>query len=175
MEHRFLTILTTLVLLTTLLGCKSEDPNPELKDPIYSDLKKRTEEAEKAAASSKAEIEALELALSKSAPITLEKKNIEKDLQKTRREYSRASQEQRYFRIRMERRQVEDKINYRRALASEKPWPDPEEYKKYLKNIELRQINRNWNARVPKLQDRLESYKVPKATAVPRGTENEEE
>lgn len=144
-----------LICFLALLGCKKEDPNPELKDPIYADLLRRNTEFTKVNEESKANVKNLVEQLAKAEANSIGKKDIERDLAKAR-ELSQYSDEQaRYYRIRAERRKVVAKIAYKEAFAADKPWPDPREYSDYLTNIRLNEASRNWNKRVPKLQDRL--------------------
>jgi hypothetical protein len=51
----------------------------------------------------------------------------------------------------MDKRQIYSKLAYEKAFLAGEPWPDPKEFKSYTKNKELRSVNLNWNARVPKL------------------------
>lgn len=50
---------------------------------------------------------------------------------------------------------------YLEAFAAGREWPDPAEYSDYLVNMRLHEVSLNWNARVPKLQDRLPAAKAP--------------
>lgn len=148
------TLIFLIVLCTQLLGCKKEDPNPELMDPIYSDLLKRATESQKAFDDAKVKIETLRQDLSKAEPNSIDVKDIQKELAKMELQKLRAEQEARYFRIRSERRKFEDRIEYKKAFAKNEEWPNKREYSDYLVNIRVREINLNWNSRVPKLQDR---------------------
>jgi hypothetical protein len=140
-----------------LFGCKSEDPNPELLDPIYKDLLSRTDEATKSLEEHTVRRKELELFLETAEPNTIDLKKARLELIKVRNWQRRAEQQASYFRIRAERRKIEDRRNYKIAFQNNQPWPDKAEYSGYLVNKRLHEVNLNWNARVPKLADRTSS------------------
>jgi hypothetical protein len=153
---RFLgTVLMISVL--ALVGCKKEDPNPELLDPIYKDLEKRSSESQKSWDEDIAKIKELREKLEKAEPNTIDKKNVLRDLDKASKSLIQSEQNAKYYKIRLQRRLLVDRLTYKEAFAKDQPWPDPKEYSDYLVNIRLNNVNLNWNARVPKLQSRLES------------------
>jgi hypothetical protein len=145
-----------------LSGCSQEDPNPELKDPIYTDLSKRAADYQKQADDATVKVKNLRESLDNAEPNTIDVKDIRKDLLKTQVELTGTSQLAHYYKIRADRRKVVDKIEYRKALQSKAVWPDPHEYSDYLVNIRLNEIDLNWGKRVPKLQDRISKYNDPK-------------
>jgi hypothetical protein len=168
-----LTLIFLVCLCTQLLGCKKEDPNPELMDPIYSDLLKRATDSQKAFDEATAKLVTLQENLEKAEPNSIDVKDIQKEIAKTEAQKLRASQESLYFKIRSERRKFEDRIEYKKALAKDQPWPDKHEYSDYLVNIRLREINPNWGARVPKLQDRMTASAPPKKAEAAGGEKAE--
>ncbi len=137
-----------------LVACKKEDPTPELRDPIYSDLQKRAADSKKAFEEASAQLAELRISLEKQEPNSIELKDVQKDIQKHEAMVLRSDQEARYYRIRSDRRKFEDRIEYKRAVSKNQPWPNQNEYSDYLVNIRLREINLNWGARVPRSQDR---------------------
>lgn len=145
----------TLVSMFALSGCKKENPNPELLDPIYSDLEKRASEAQKSFEDQAKKIEDAQNKLEKAEPNSIELKNAQRDLIKARHASEEFEQKARYFKIRAQRRLLVDRITYKQRFAKNEPWPDPHEYSDYLLNIRLREVPLNWAARVPKLNDRL--------------------
>lgn len=145
------------LMMVLLAGCSKEDPNPQLRDPIFQDLEKRANEHQKAKDEAEKQLLDLKTKLAKAEPNTLGKRDIEKDIRKNEHLALESSQWALYYKIRTERRRIVDKLAYGEALANKKPWPDPNEYSEYLVNRRLVEANRNWNARVPKLQSRLPS------------------
>lgn len=158
-----------LMVIFTVAGCRKEDPNPENLDPIYKDLKARSDNYEKELEETKKSIAELRKDLEKAEPRSIELKNIQRDLAKTQAKHDGADQLFRYYKIRAERRRLMGRKAYRAAFAQNKEWPDPREYSDYLVNMRLHEVNLNWNARVPKLKDRTPAKVInpaqkPKAT-----------
>lgn len=172
MKRFNLALIFLFCLSTQILGCKKADPTPELMDPIYSDLLKRATDAQKGLDEANAKLVSLHEELEKAEPNSIDLKDIQKEIAKTRAQKLRADQEARYFKIRTERRKFEDRIEYKKAFAKGQPWPNKHEYSDYLVNIRLREINLNWGARIPKLQDRtaasISSHK-PEGGEPPKG------
>jgi hypothetical protein len=169
MIRSILQLVLALVLSTALAGCKKEEPNPELLDPIYKDLEARHAAYSKNVEESKAKIPVLEESISKAEARSIDLKNFEKELSKEKLKLMNSEQLARYYRIRAERRKLTDRIEYKKAFAADKVWPDPHEYSDYLVNIRLQEANRNWGARVPKLQDRMPGSAPAKPKAPAEG------
>lgn len=144
-----------------IVGCRSEDPNPELRDPIYQDLKKEAAATEKAYEDAKKAKEAAYLAMVEAPARTIELKDAEKDYWKAVKLVDSLATASKYLSIRAERRRIEARVSYQRAFIAKKEgeWPDKDEYSGYLTNRRLREAPLNWNKRVPKLQDRIPSSK----------------
>lgn len=158
---RRLKIFFTLILALPLLqACERPDPNPELKDPIYRDLKDRAKGFEKSAGDIEKSLEDLKDAVDKAEPRSL-------DLIKAEREYSRAreqlltlEQKARYYKIRAERRKLEGRAAYKKAFAKGEKWPKPEEHQKYLSYLKLKEAPRDWGARVPSMANRFQGKRL---------------
>ncbi len=143
-----------LMLCLSLLGCRKEDPNPELKDPIYKDLEARAKSYAAEYDAGKIQVKTLREDLAKVEARSIERKNVLKELSQAEAKLVGAEQLARYYKIRAERRRLMGRQAYREAFARGEDWPNPREYSDYLVNRRLHEINMNWNARVPKLQDR---------------------
>jgi len=157
-EHRRLSILLT-ILLVTLVGCKSENPNPELLDPIYADLKKEAEAAGKAIEAELKERESAQIAISKAPPNSMELRDAEKMYWKSNKKIEVLRPIELYYKIHAERRRVEGRAAYRMAFSKGGAWPDPAEFQGYETNKRLRSADRNWSKRVPKLASRVPASK----------------
>ncbi|HMN66953.1 MAG TPA: hypothetical protein PKC28_00280 [Bdellovibrionales bacterium] len=155
--NRLLSLTTCLAAVICLSGCRQEDPNPELKDPIFKDLETRAAAHLKAVEEGKAQIAALKESMAKTEPNSIDMKNVRRDLAKTEKKLIDDDQMARFFKIRAARRKVEGRLAYREAFLREEEWPKPSEYSDYLVNIRLRSVPLNWNTRVPKLQARMPS------------------
>jgi len=157
-----------LILLFTfglgLIACAKEDPIPEERDPIYQDLLKREAEHTKMAEEATAKVKELREQLEKAEANSIEKKDIARDLAKHTAGKLDHEQWSRYYKIRLGRRKVVDRITYRQAFAAQKDkeWPNPKEYEDYLANRRLVEVSRNWGSRVPKLQDRVAAASAAK-------------
>lgn len=163
-----------LLALLVLSGCSQEDPNPELRDPIFSDISKRAADYQKQADDATIKVKSLRESLNKAEPNSIDVKDIRKDLLKAQVELTGTSQLAHYYKIRADRRKIVDKIEYKKSLQSKTDWPDPHEYSDYLVNIRLHEIDLNWGKRIPKLQDRISNYNNPKREAASKPKEGGE-
>jgi hypothetical protein len=157
-----------------LCACSKEDPNPELRDPIFQDLEKRHADQDKAAEEASKNLGELKIKLEKAEDNSIEKKDIQRDIAKNQKIFNISSQLAHYYKIRTERRKIVDKLVYKEALAAKKDWPDPHEYSDYLVNRRLVEASRNWAQRVPKLTDRIPSSTKPSAKPNPKAEKKEE-
>jgi hypothetical protein len=162
MKFRFSQLALLTLVCLTLVGCRKEDPQPELKDPIYKDLNTRAGDYEKAVTEGQTQVKDLRLAIEKTEANTIEFKNVQRDLAKAEKKLLGDEQLARYYKIRAERRKFMGRRAYREAFAAGREWPDPSEYSDYLVNMRLREVSMNWNKRVPKLQDRIPAAKTDK-------------
>lgn len=128
-----------LLIFIALLGCTKLDPNPELKDPIFKDIENELAGARK----EKEELEKLVLEANEEYKKVLPqsgqykiKLNAVFDLEK---KIQIADQKIHYLLVRLDSRKYQANVDYRKAYASSKEWPDPAEYKKYVmeKNLSL--------------------------------------
>lgn len=128
--------------------------NPEIKDPIYSDLKKMADEySKKVVDTQKSKAEAYKKFL-ETPENTLDKKLELRNYMKVKKEYEKAKDMAQYYQIRMERRKMEGRLAYLESYEKKEEWPKPEEYKAFLTNQKLRNSPLQWDARVPKNADR---------------------
>lgn len=145
------------VLLPVLVGfllqtsCKSENPNPELLDPIYLDLVKLHKNTKKEWEDElKKEPEILK-GLSEATPRTREVKAAKKELSAYKKKVIQLEQMTKYYEIRAEHRRLVSRKQYRIAFKKGEAWPNPKDYEYYLQNQKLRAADLNWQSRVPKL------------------------
>lgn len=138
----------------TLSGCKKEDPNPELKDPIFSDLSKRAKDFEAEYTSLSTEVAELRKKLASAPEHSMERKDYLSKISRNLPKLRHSDQMRVYYKIRADRRKLEARIAYKKAFQAEKEWPDPKEFEDYKTAKSVREINPNWNARVPKLHER---------------------
>ena len=159
-------LLSTMFLVTFLVACKEEPPNPtpELLDPIYLDIQTQRD--------SKANF--LEIS-KKSLKQTFEEWRTEPRVQqavkkrkrgryfKEQRDIRKLEQEVAYLDLALLSRKEKARRSYLKAFKAKKPWPDPNEYKVYKRLNELNSVSRRWDDRVPTLDDRVEKYEASRA------------
>lgn len=163
-----------LAMLLLLIGCKKEDPNPELLDPIYKDLDGRAGAAQKSLDDELKKQADLKISLEKAEPNSIDLKNATRDLEKSQHLSLEFDQRARFYKIRAKRRLLVDRITYKAAFAKGETWPDPREYSDYQVNTRLMEAPRNWGLRVPKLKDRLVSSHGEDAKAKEKSPKGEE-
>lgn len=145
--------------LAVLTACEEKPlPNAELRDPIYNDL-----------VLIQASLEKEEAALRKQAYRTRDQWKSAKP-QSGHAKYFRAKhfremkrtrqllQKIKYYKLRQETRKLEARKAYLKAFRAKEPWPDPKEYERYEHAKSLKNAPRNWDKRVPRLQDRIDAY-----------------
>lgn len=165
-EHSYwisrLSKLFVLAICLLLPACKSEDPNPQLKDPIYNDLVKEYANAQSLVEKEEKKLEGLEKDLFKAEVRTIERRSAQKDIDNSHAALRKYQQQAEYFRIAIIKREVEARAGYKRAFASEKEWPDKKEYENYKQDLKMRAVSRNWSERVPRPQNPLNEVKEAK-------------
>ncbi len=143
-----------LIFSVFLLGCEKREPTPELKDPIYLDIRTQQGLAEKAVAASNAKIAELKGELSAALPQTGQIKLLQRRIFQFEKERDIYQQQVKYWIIRLEDRAKQARIDYNKAYVDKKPWPNPKEYEVYLSEKKLRLAKIEWDAK-----QRLEDYK----------------
>jgi hypothetical protein len=148
MKAAYLCLLTPCFLLFS--SCDKPVPNPETLDPIYADLVKQYEQAQKETDSEKVELAKTIDEISKyESRDPAKRKAIQQKYQ--REKHVRGLEERTtYFKIRSEQRLEFDQKDYLKAYYAKKPWPDPEQFKSYSEVKKLQSDSRNWDDRVPK-------------------------
>jgi len=160
-EHSFFRLVCLFILFVSIQGCRQEDANPELSDPIYLDLVKELNTLKSTKEDIEKKIIAAEKELSKSAPRTIDRKNAENELKRQLTQLGVIDQQHEYYKIRTERRRVEGRRSYRIAFEKKEEWPDPKEFDAYKTNKKLYYASKNWNERVPKTNHNQKQYDLP--------------
>jgi hypothetical protein len=139
-----------LITIVGLIGCKTEDKEPHLSDPIYSDIQKLMRKAEEEAQAEAAKAEAAEIQYNKAEVRSIDRKTLKNDLNKAKEAHQKALQMAEYYRIKLKLREAEAKMAYKRAFIAGEDWPQPKEYESYLLQKKLRETSRNWSNHLPK-------------------------
>lgn len=167
MEHSYwisrLSKLFVLAICLLLPACKSEDPNPQIKDPIYNDLVKEYANAQSAVEKEEKKLSGLEKDLLKAAVRSIERRSAQKDIDNSHTALRKYQQQAEYYRIAVIKREVESRASYKRAFAADKEWPDKKEFEDYKQDIKMRSVSRNWSERVPRPQNPLNENKEAKS------------
>jgi len=142
------------LILFGLSGCRKEEPNPEMMDPIYSDLQNKQKSVESSLEEEKKKLEKALGDVAAAIPNTLDLQNALRDRDHSQAAIVGLQQKLHYYNIRVERRRVEDKYNYHLAFVANKDWPDKKEYEEYLTQQRLQEAPRSWDAHIPKMWDR---------------------
>ena len=149
-----------------LAGCNSEDPNPELRDKIYLDLKQELESHKALLEEHKGYLKESKEKYESSKPHSVERVAARRDIKKRKEQIKEYDAQVKYLEIRTERRMYLARRSYKLARAKGEKWPDEQEYEHYLINKKLVNANLDWGRRVPKLFKASSKYN-PKKYDVP--------
>lgn len=145
----FITTTGVLVIMISF-GCSRPNPNPELIDPIYSDLLQRSAVAKAGADTKKAEIKKLKEEIAELPARDPTKRKLQEDLSKNEMLLVVADQEGLYYEIRANQRKTYAREEYAKAFEAGKPWPDPKDYETYKIQRKLKDAPREWTGKVAK-------------------------
>ncbi len=153
-----------------LTSCEKSDPNPHLSDEIYKDYQSEFDIAKKALETTEKEHDKLLVEKSKVVPQTGQIKFVQKKIYDNERQIESLKQQVRFFTIKLELRQAEDKQRYEESRHGGRPWPDSAELDSYKSTIKFQREKIAW--------DRNKGMKkiVPRGTpAAPASPEHGEE
>lgn len=131
-------------------GCRSQNPTPEVLDPIFADLNQRSSVAKAAAEGAKADITSMRDELAALPPRDPTRRKLLQDLSKKELQFVVAEQDALYFEIRAQQRKDYARDEYLKAFNAGKDWPDPKDFEAYKLQRKLAESPREWNNRVPK-------------------------
>ncbi len=153
------------VLLAILLSfsCSKRDPNPELKDEIYSDLLAEREIMSKSVEAAEKELADLEKTIKEAVPQTGQAKSFSAKYFEGKNAFEKLKQQKQYFDIKVEERKLDVQDRYAESLRKDgRKWPDPEEVKIYKAKLKLYRDKITWDKNKGIVKN------------VPRGTEKKE-
>ncbi len=149
-------ILSLVITLFLLTSCDKPDPNPELKDPIYSDLQSQFDSTKKALEGEIKLLEGHQHDIEMVTPQSGEIKTVQKKITDSRNQINKLEQEKAYLLLKVESRKNSDIIAYSKAYKKKEPWPNPNELKSYKIEQKLRSAKRTWSAK-----DRIKELNPP--------------
>jgi hypothetical protein len=136
------------------LGCSRPDPQPELQDPIWNDLRAQLGVTRKNIEDFRKLLEEHQAVVAQVKVQTGQIKYAEKRVWETKKYLETLYQQEKYWLLRIAERQVRTRANYLKAFKEGKPWPDKEEISQYMAEKRLRQASLQWDSR-----DRIKDFK----------------
>lgn len=133
------------ILALFLAACDSPEPNPELRDPIYSDLEKEVKAVEAQLSAALKELEGFQAELAAVVPQTGRIKYAQKRVNETNAKIEKLRQMSVYWKLRVQSRLLWDQEQSMKAFKEKKPWPPPDEYSDYKKQLAMERAPKTWN------------------------------
>lgn len=155
-------------ILLALSGCKKPDPNPELHDPIYSDLQSRLGSVSSSLNAEKKTLAEHQKTLSEVKPQTGQNKYAMKRVYESQEKITRFQQEEQYLTLKIAARKKQAKRSYMAAFNKGESWPDPAEYQAYQSEQRLRNAKRSWD-----VKERMKSAGISEKPHAPASAEHE--
>ena len=129
----------TILLIAAVLGlasCKKPLEQPELIDPVYSQLEKEHTYWLQRHSNLEFQLENIKTLAEKDKDPN-KRQNMLRRLVKLERKLLGYAQKRDYYEIRKRRRMYEGRIAYMKAFKAEKQWPDPNEIKRFKAHLRL--------------------------------------
>lgn len=140
-------IVLILLLLATIVGCAKPDPNPELRDPIFTDITSQIASLNQQIESEKNQLKKHEQELAEAPPQTGKVKFALKRVSESKSLIASLDQERKYLEIKIESRKKAARSSYLQAFKEKRPWPEPREWDLYISEKRLRQAKKNWDVK----------------------------
>ncbi|WP_413583028.1 hypothetical protein [Bdellovibrio sp. HCB288] len=140
-------LIAAILLIFTLTACNKPMENPEVKDPIYSDLQTQVTAATAALEGEKKKLEGFEKDLITVVPQTGQIKYAKKRIYESQAAITRLAQEVEYLKLKVEQRKAHAQQSYKKAFAKKEDWPDPKEWTSYQAEQKLRNAKRSWGVK----------------------------
>ncbi len=148
-----------LLILSIISSCKGADPNPELKDKIYQDLRSELDIAKRNTQGEVAQLEKVSQELKEVVPQSGILKHAAGRVFASQNQLDVYRQQEKYFEVKLEQRRIYVQKRYLESLLpAGRPWPDPAEEQEYEIRLKLRRAKLEWDKK-----------------NVPRGTASEKE
>ncbi len=160
MAHKILLLL----IIVIAVGCNKPNPNPELMDPIFSDIQSQVSSVDAEIAAEEAKLAENSASFENVVPQTGQIKFAQKRVWDSKNRIEKLKQLKKYWEVRKESRKIHARTEYMKAFASGKHWPDPSEYSMYKNQQKLENASRSWNVkkRIQELTDTKSSTKSKK-------------
>jgi hypothetical protein len=145
--RKYIYICLSIASLVTTLACNKPNPNPEMGDEIYLDLKSQAESAKKDAESEQKKLEGLKKDVETSVPQTGTIKYAQKHYFDAEARVQKLEQVAKYFELKSDSRLKYTKSEYLKAFKAGKAWPTPEELESYKVYKALAKKDPSWDSR----------------------------
>ena len=135
-----------LFIFSVLLGCDKPDSTPELRDPVYQDLKSEESKVKKEVDAKLKELEEHKSLYSELSDSDYQKKITRGDIYNVENEIKKLTQKVDFYRISAESRQIfarKQYLEYYKAGKSDE-WPPKSTKDKYEQQKKLSQNSKQW-------------------------------
>lgn len=136
-----------------LLSCNKPDPNPELKDPIYTDLMASATALTQQLENEKKTLEENKKALLEVVPQSGQNKYAEKRVRDSNDRISRLEQEKQYLELKIEAHKKTARRSYLQAFKKGQEWPNPDDWNTYQMEKRLHSAKKSWS-----VKDRINEF-----------------
>ncbi|HWU43594.1 MAG TPA: hypothetical protein VN132_09155 [Bdellovibrio sp.] len=140
-------IIAIFFIILSLVACSKPDPNPELKDPIYTDLQAQLATTTSSLEAEKKKLEGFQKDLNEAIPQSGQIKYAQKRFYESQALITRLEQEKSYLELKIEQRKKISVSSYREAFKKKEPWPDPKEFASYQAEQKLRKAKKAWDVK----------------------------
>lgn len=140
-------LIAAILIIFTLSACNKPDPNPELKDPIYSDLQAQLGSTSAALEAEKKKLEGFQKDVETVIPQTGQVKYAKKRFFESETRVAKLQQEEEFLKLKIEQRKKAAVLSYKKAFEKKEAWPDPKEYSSYQAEQKLRTAKREWDVK----------------------------
>lgn len=158
-----LTILLLAVICLT--ACEKPLAEPEMVDPIYSDLETRLKTVQTLLETERKALEDVKNRFETAPPRDLNRKRSQHEIYQREKTVKRLEEKELYHQLLIKKRLKHVRTIYPERYKAKAPWPDPEEVERYRTNQRLNSTSRNWADRVPRLADRQKAYEAEQKAA----------
>ncbi len=127
-----------------MVACDKPESTPELKDPIYLDLKTQESIFQKQIDDKLKEIEGLEQTMGELLDNDYQKKLTREEIFKTKNELAKLKQKKEFYRISKESRQIFARQQYLEYYKNKQKWPPEDIKEQYLQRKKLAEAPKAW-------------------------------
>ena len=147
-------VFCTLLILFTIytVGCKHEDPTPELSDKVFKDLQAELDIAKKNTEVEITQQDKVSNELKEAIPQTGQRGTMQRRVFASAGQLDVYRQQEKYFEVKLEERRIYVRKRYLESLLPNgRAWPAPDEDAEYSLKLKLRRAKLDWDKkRVPR-------------------------